>query len=220
MDMMSGGARTGIPVGVIAYDRYAAGWIDPAEVATHRSGVGTYRLVSNGAVGTQMLVLPLAEEGHYYLLDARRRISYDSRLPRAGVEVYEVDQRPTACQKPAAWPSEWPCFATLVRVAQRPAVADPASTAHVLGIDEELTFGPFTVRVLTADAESFTVQVGDQRIGARFIDDDGNPHESDIESIAALGITKGCNPPLNDRLLSGPNRDQGRDGRLPGTGRR
>ena len=199
MDVMSGGARAGIPVGAIAYHRYAAGWIDPAEVATHRSGVGTYRLVSNGAAGTHMLVLPLAEEGHYYLLDARRRTSYDSRLPRAGVEVYEVDQRVTACQKPTAWPSTWPCFATLVRVAQRPAVADPTSTAHVLGIDEELTFGPFVVRVQTADSESFTVQVSDRRIGARFIDDDGNPHESDIEAIAALGITKGCNPPLNDR---------------------
>ena len=200
MDVMSGGARSGIPVGAIAYHRYAAGWIDPAEVATHRSGIGTYRLASNGAPGTQMLVLPLTEEGHYYLLDARRRSSYDSRLPQAGVEVYEVDQRAGACQKPAAWPSTWPCFATLVRVTQRPAVADPTSTAHVLGIDEELIFGPFTVRVQTADEESFTVQVSDERVGVRFIDDDGNPHEPDIEAIAALGITKGCNPPLNDRF--------------------
>jgi hypothetical protein len=31
-----------------------------------------------------------------------------------------------------------------------------------------------------------------------FRDDDGNIHESNIELIAALGITKGCNPPFND----------------------
>src|ERR671919_752324 len=31
-----------------------------------------------------------------------------------------------------------------------------------------------------------------------FDDDDGNTHEADIEAIAALGITKGCNPPGND----------------------
>ena len=30
-----------------------------------------------------------------------------------------------------------------------------------------------------------------------FDDDDGNVHESNIEAIAALGITLGCNPPAN-----------------------
>lgn len=34
--------------------------------------------------------------------------------------------------------------------------------------------------------------------GARFTDDDGNTHEADIETIAAAGITRGCNPPDND----------------------
>jgi len=31
-----------------------------------------------------------------------------------------------------------------------------------------------------------------------FTDDDGNIHEGAIEAIAAEGITKGCNPPVND----------------------
>lgn len=31
-----------------------------------------------------------------------------------------------------------------------------------------------------------------------FTDDDGNTHEANIEAIAAEGITKGCNPPVND----------------------
>ena len=35
--------------------------------------------------------------------------------------------------------------------------------------------------------------------GGSFIDDDGNIHEGNIEAIAAEGITKGCNPPTNDR---------------------
>jgi len=34
--------------------------------------------------------------------------------------------------------------------------------------------------------------------GAAFTDDDGNTHEADIETIAAAGITRGCNPPAND----------------------
>ena len=33
-----------------------------------------------------------------------------------------------------------------------------------------------------------------------FIDDDDSIHESDIEWLAANGITKGCNPPTNDRF--------------------
>jgi len=34
--------------------------------------------------------------------------------------------------------------------------------------------------------------------GGSFVDDDGNVHEGFIEAIAAEGITKGCNPPIND----------------------
>jgi hypothetical protein len=33
-----------------------------------------------------------------------------------------------------------------------------------------------------------------------FHDDDGLPFEDDINSLAAAGITKGCNPPSNDRF--------------------
>lgn len=33
----------------------------------------------------------------------------------------------------------------------------------------------------------------------RFVDDDGNVHEASIEVIADAGITRGCNPPVNDR---------------------
>src|SRR5690606_26450375 len=35
--------------------------------------------------------------------------------------------------------------------------------------------------------------------GGTFVDDDGNIHEGNIEAIAADGITRGCNPPTNDR---------------------
>ncbi|HEX2153013.1 MAG TPA: GerMN domain-containing protein [Acidimicrobiia bacterium] len=35
--------------------------------------------------------------------------------------------------------------------------------------------------------------------GGTFVDDDGNIHEGNIEAIAAEAITRGCNPPENDR---------------------
>jgi hypothetical protein len=33
-----------------------------------------------------------------------------------------------------------------------------------------------------------------------FVDDDGSVFEADIEKLAAAGITRGCNPPTNDRF--------------------
>ena len=39
--------------------------------------------------------------------------------------------------------------------------------------------------------------------GGTFTDDNGNIHEGNIEAIAAVGITKGCNPPANDRYCPG-----------------
>ncbi len=33
-----------------------------------------------------------------------------------------------------------------------------------------------------------------------FVDDEGSVHEADIEAIRAAGITKGCNPPVNNRF--------------------
>lgn len=39
--------------------------------------------------------------------------------------------------------------------------------------------------------------------GGTFVDDDTNIHEGFIEAIAAEGITRGCNPPANDRYCPG-----------------
>lgn len=36
--------------------------------------------------------------------------------------------------------------------------------------------------------------------GDRFVDDDGSTFESDIDKLGAAEITKGCNPPANDRF--------------------
>lgn len=37
-------------------------------------------------------------------------------------------------------------------------------------------------------------------LSGAFVDDNGNTFESDIDAIAQKGITKGCNPPTNDRF--------------------
>jgi hypothetical protein len=45
--------------------------------------------------------------------------------------------------------------------------------------------------------------------GDPFTDDNGSVFESAIESIAAAGITKGCNPPTNDRFCPGESVTRG-----------
>jgi hypothetical protein len=36
--------------------------------------------------------------------------------------------------------------------------------------------------------------------GNLFIDDDGSTFENDIDRLATAGVTKGCNPPVNDKF--------------------
>ena len=199
MDVMSGEIHTGAPIGTHAYNRYAAGWIDPDEVAIHSSGINLYQIHARGDLGLEMVVIPGDQEGHFFILGTRRRTSHDILLPTSGVEVYEVDQRrELACAIPSEWPQTWPCFATLIRIKPVPAQEGVTSTVHVMGIDDELSVGGFTLRVIAADATSYTVRVSEVDSG-RFVDDDGNLHEPNIEAIAAAGLTNGCNPPENDR---------------------
>lgn len=199
MDLMSGEAIAGSPIGTIAYNRYAAGWIAPEAVAVHTTGIAIYQIGALPGSATEMVILPGVQEGHFYMVGSRRRIGVDTGLPTSGVEIYEIDQRrELACAIPNEWPQTWPCFATLIRITPVGATAGVTSTTHVLGIDDTQRAGRFTVTVLTADTSTFGVRISEVDSG-RFVDDDGNPHEPSIEAIAARGITVGCNPPTNDR---------------------
>lgn len=201
MDVLSGAYHTNDPIGTHAYNRYAAGWIAPARVAVHGTGIADYQLSAIGSqTGLGMLVLPSTDPGRFFVLDARRRTAYDNRLPTSGVEIHEIDtRREVACTMPAEWPDTWPCFATLTRVSQHPAEAGISSTAHVLGIDDSAVIEGLQVTVTAATTATFTVRVSEFDSG-RFVDDDGLTAEPDIETIATLGITNGCNPPTNDRF--------------------
>ena len=201
MDMLSGAYHTDDPIGTHAYNRYAAGWIDPSRVRIHTDGIADFQLSAIGSTtALGMVVLPSLDPGRFFVLDARRRTSYDTDLPRSGVEIHEIDtRREVACALPGEWPETWPCFATLIRIKQHPAEAGISATPHVLGIDDSITIEKFVITVTAADSNSFTVRVAGLDSG-RFIDDDGLTAEPDIETIAALGITNGCNPPDNDRF--------------------
>jgi glucose/arabinose dehydrogenase len=43
----------------------------------------------------------------------------------------------------------------------------------------------------------------DAGVGDLFVDDDGNVFATDIDRLGMAGVTKGCNPPINDRFCPG-----------------
>jgi len=49
----------------------------------------------------------------------------------------------------------------------------------------------------------------DDRGGDHFVDDDNSIFEHDIDKLATAGITKGCNPPTNDRYCPNLAVDRG-----------
>ena len=227
MDAVSGQVELGATTGTIAVNRYAAGWIDPSNVAFHPIGESrTYELRPPGAGGTQMLVLPDPRFGVYYTLGARITGTYNSAAPKEGVEVYLIDQRGHGC----LFPSSNACWGLNRRTQPVPAaefdgvgdiITDEIKagfTQHVHAAGEVFEVGTATVQVLARAGDNFRVRVVDTpppvsalpvddsddpqapAFAGRFSDDDGGAHESNIEIIAARGITVGCDPARPDRF--------------------
>ncbi len=55
-----------------------------------------------------------------------------------------------------------------------------------------------TIAVVVGMAVSGSIALAELPPGGTFLDDDNSQHQGSIEAIAALGITRGCNPPVND----------------------
>ena len=218
MDMMSGDLALGLRAGTIAVNRYAAGWIKPEEVAIHQPGTtAVYELRPSGAGGIQMLVLRGARPGMFTALGTRVAIGYDSSIPRQGVEVYSIDQREVACDHP----SNGACSGTNRRTRPNPPAEAGAGygdtlysrgrarlVEHVRRPGDVFEVGRATIEVTERVGNNYLVRVVDTSApvtppepsyDGRFSDDDGSVHEANIEVMAELGITLGCNPPDNDR---------------------
>lgn len=174
MDVMSGGpeasftwidaagwsrtASVNTLSGSIAVNRYAAGWISPAQVEIHRGSRSVQALSEIGDEGTQMVVIPSGVVGVFHALGARFKKGYDSLIPKEGVEVYYIDQRSTACSNPVLDS----CWGANRRTRPHPIFnGDP--TAHVLGVGEQVTIGDdITVTVVNEADNTFTVVIEDE----------------------------------------------------------
>jgi hypothetical protein len=208
LDVMSGnygidGRKYGTypqPYGTPAINRYAAGWIPARDVAVSNGSPATVALQPPGASGTQMLVI---ESGTtFYTFDARKPSSHDP-IPDvwSGVEVYRVER----CAD---------CWGLNSRIAPVPGVPfDPAdlaeysqTLAHVMRVGDSIKVAGVNVRVTGTAGSGFRVDIAGggaapPPAGGSFADVASSyTFFNDIEWLAGEGITKGCNPPTNNRF--------------------
>jgi hypothetical protein len=161
IDVMSGnlvrsGSLAGRPQGTLAVNQYAAGWIDPTQVAVHPwSTTATYRIGATGYRGLRLIVVPGRTGGSFVAIDARVNAGFDTGILREGVTLHLVDQRPEAC----SFPSPSGCFGHQRRTV--PLVGNGAASAlsHVLGVGDAVDGPGYRIAVTRRLDDTFLVVI-------------------------------------------------------------
>ncbi len=146
------------PQGTLAINRYAAGWIEPAQVSIHTADTAEYRLGPVGTDGLQLLVLPTHLRGTFTALDVRISQDHDTGLTKEGVTVHSIDQRPDACSHP----TQGGCFGLNRR--NQPVLGDHQTARayhHVLRPGDTLLVDHHQIQVLERLGDHFRVQITD-----------------------------------------------------------
>ena len=86
----------------LAFNRFAAGWLDAAKVAVHRGLSGSYTIGAMGSGAPELLVVPGTEPGAFVTLEVRQATGWDSSLAITGVAIHRVDQRSGMCTTAAS----------------------------------------------------------------------------------------------------------------------
>lgn len=87
---------TGNAQHTLAVNRYFAGWIDPSQVRVFAGNTINADLNRPGVPGTQLIAVKSPNPDVFTTIEARPRTGRDGGLPRGGVAVHTVDQRPCA----------------------------------------------------------------------------------------------------------------------------
>jgi len=82
------------PTNTLAFNRFAAGWIDDSQVQLQTGGTNTFTLDAPAGSGTEMVAAPDPSNAHVMLtLEARPKVGFDQFLGVEGVAVHMIDQR-------------------------------------------------------------------------------------------------------------------------------
>jgi ABC-type phosphate/phosphonate transport system substrate-binding protein len=139
--------------------------------------------------------------------DARTQI--EGAHPDVYVEARVLVESPAIPNNPIAFGPTFPAEVRAPIEAALVDMADPVSPNHADWVASMEALFPFTsglVDVTLADFDFLKSAMdasglwdwGSKYAWGTFIDDNTSVFEADIEWMAAAGITKGCNPPLND----------------------
>ncbi len=205
LDLMSGnygisGSTYGSydePYDTAVINRYAAGWIDAAQVRVLGTSATSFRLEPSSGNGTQMGVIRSGDM--YFTLGARTRSTYDP-IPTIwqGVEVYEVTPCASASPYDCPQPRYDFGFWEVIPFGRDPFdYWDFASyskpLAHVISAGASKTIAGRTVSVAVASGGAYTVTVSAVTPPKTpFTDIAGSPFKPDIEWVYTAGITSGC----------------------------
>lgn len=149
-----------IPQQTIAIYKDQLGWIDPQYKTTvnpNQAGVFTVEALSvnppAGALKMIKINLPNAPAGHFYTVEVRRKIGYDTRLPNEGVIIHKYEQGRNRCIN--GWCGSGPAY---------PIDSTPGDgTLHnaqwsVGQTFEDPSYG-LRIRVSAASGNTFTVEI-------------------------------------------------------------
>ncbi len=138
----------------LAFNRFAAGWVDENQVQLQQSGTQAFTFGVPSGGGTQMVVAPDPGDSRVMLtLEGRPRIGNDRNFPVEGVVAHIIDQRPGRCFTF----SGGPCVGTDRRQSQ--AIGAPDSYDHVLQVGTTTVIDGITITVTGKTGDSFTGQV-------------------------------------------------------------
>ena len=141
----------------LAFNRFAAGWIDDTQVQLQTSGTSTVTLDAPAGPGPQIVVAPDSANPHVMLtLEARPKIGNDQAFDVEGVAAYIVDQRPFACPT-SVFDNGGPCISADRR--QRQAISStPFGFDHILQVGTTTSIDGLTITVTAHVGNTFTVQ--------------------------------------------------------------
>lgn len=142
------------PQHTLAFNRWAAGWLDDNQVVVHTGGTEQVDLASPESPGTELIVAPSRTSSQAIVtIEARTAVGFDKNLEKQGVAVHVEDSRQAMCETTTlgGCPGLWR------RAGQ--AWGQPNSYDHVLTPGQSKTVHGLTITVGASVGSGYEVTV-------------------------------------------------------------
>ena len=167
-----GWSSRSVLAGTHVLNRYAAGWVHPNQIAFHHwDHLSLHAIGPVGTQATQMVILGYSP-GVFEAIGVRVQKSYDSVIPKEGVEIYLIDQSSAQCERPY----KGVCWGLDRRT--KPALSEEDDPVlHVLGLGEGVYWGAsqddpdgYELNVIERYGDTFIIEIAPGDDYTAFID--------------------------------------------------